>query len=117
MKGSSSETRCAVVSVDSKLITELCQVIHALEDITDIQAPPSLITRNIPSKMTLSYLSVYQFQQCRLPGSVGSHQRHSCLQVNPKVKVPVYPWSLRGIAEANTLYHDHRGRDLTAVWE
>lgn len=75
------------------------------------------MTRNSPSQMTPSYLSIYQFQQCRLPGSVGSHQRHSRLQVNPKIKVLVYPWSLGGVAEADTLYHDHWGWDLTTVRE
>lgn len=75
------------------------------------------MTRNSPSQMTPSYLSIYQFQQCRLPGSIGSHQRHSRLQVNPKVKILVYPWSLGGVAEADTLYHDHWGRDLTTVRE
>ena len=88
-----------------------------MRTITDTQAPPSLITRNIPSQLMPSYLSIYQFQQCRLPGSVGSHQRHSRLQVNSEVKVLVHPWSLGGVAEADTLYHDHWGRDLTTVRE
>ena len=63
------------------------------------------------------YLSINEFEESGLPGSIGAHQGHPRLQVDPKVQVLVDIGRGITVAETHILDHDDRWRDGTTIRE
>ena len=58
-------------------------------------------------------ISVDKLQQCGLSSSIGTNQGKSGVQIHPELQVLVDEGRVLVVSEADVLYHDDGGRDLS----